>query len=91
MDDRTGDEPQAELVPQPRQVARAVRVGGSSGLHLESNHVSTGQLGNQVDLAATLFVSQVIKARAEWAQLGLGPDLREDERVDQPTEQVAIA
>jgi hypothetical protein len=43
-----------------RLVARVARIGSSSGLHLESNHVSTGQLGNQFDLAATLSVSQVM-------------------------------
>ena len=90
MEDGAGKEPLAESIPQPRQVAGVANVWRGGGLDLESHHVTTGHLRKKVDLVPSVLLPQVIQARAQWAELGLGPELRDHECVDHSAQQIAI-
>jgi hypothetical protein len=90
MEHHPRDKPWAEPIPQPQQMAGVARIGRRRGLDLEGDYVTAAQLSNKIDLAASVLFPQVVQARAQPTELGFGPDLRNDEGVDQPAEQIAI-
>jgi hypothetical protein len=86
--DGSSEESWAELIPQPRDMpgVRAVRRGRR--FDLDRDHVATRHLGKQVDLVPSLFLAQMVEARAQMAELRLGSDLRNHERINEPPEQI---
>jgi hypothetical protein len=85
------EEALAEAVSQPGEVSSGVAVGGGIGLHLESEEVLPGELGEDVDLVAPVLLAQVVEAGSRLAARAFGAELGGDEGVEKPPEQVAIA
>src|SRR5436190_380399 len=91
MQNHPGDEAVAELIFQPRQVASRVTTGPTVGLDLDTDDSLAAELGDEVHLAAPLFLAQVEEAWPGFGNDRLNPELCGDERVEDPPEEIAVA
>jgi hypothetical protein len=72
-------------------MARAVYVRSRLGLHLDADDPTVRGLQHDVHLVPTLLLPQVIRAEAGRADRDLAPDLRHDEGVEDPPEQIPVS
>ena len=81
----------AELLAQPSQVP-GVRFGGRGGrLDLERDDPTVWGFGNEVDLVAPIVVAKVVEPRGRRAEIELGAELGDDERIDETAKHIAVA
>ena len=91
MEDHAGGEAIAHLVAQPRQVPGVLRARGRARLDLDPDQPPARQLAEQVDLMTPLLGAQVVQPRPARRDGELGAQLRRDEGVEHPPEQLAVA
>lgn len=91
MKDGSSDESSAELIPQPGDMPCVPAVRRGRRIDLDRDYVATRHLDKQVGLVSSLFVAQMVEARAQMAELRPGSDLRNHERINEPPEQIAIS
>ena len=91
MEHDAGDETIAEPVPQPRQVTGRTTSGSAGGSHLERHDPVGTDLGEKVYFAPTVLFAEVVEPRAGRAHGELCAQLADDERVEQPAREVAVA
>src|SRR5680860_1209428 len=86
-----GDEPLADLVTQPGEMAGVARAGAALCLHLDADHPTATELGEEIHLMATPFGSQVVEPRLRYGSGQLDSELRRDEGLQQPPEEQTVS
>src|SRR5680860_407808 len=86
-----GDEPLADLVTQPGEMAGVARAGAALCLHLDADHPTATELREEVHLMATPFGSQVVEPRLRYGSGQLDSELRRDEGLQQPPEEQTVS
>lgn len=89
--DEAGEKALVELVPQPAEMARTVGRGRRFRLDFEANDASVCRLQQHVHFMTPLLRPKMVRPEPHTADADLGPDLRHDEGVEEPSEQVTVA
>ena len=81
----------AEAISQPGEVSGGIAVGGGVGLDLEGEQVASAELGDDVDLVASVLLAQVVEAGSCFADRELAAELGDDEGVEQAPKEISVA
>ena len=91
MQDYAADEAVSELVTDPGQMPGVVAVRSTGRLDLDPDNTLGADLGEDVDLVATLFLTKVVEPDPVASYGRLGPQLCCDEGVEHATKEVPVA